>query len=162
MNGHSPARFRSAWSRSLAKDPETSVAWCRKAGICRPGGRGANSAGFCLRARKSWQISRGWRGCRCYCRWFGSRVAPHYVRGPGATGRKRAGNLRRSAHPIYMALGTLSQTIAELVELFGGGGGLTLSRMAAMLAVAENQGGRNGATIQDRPGNHPGPALGRK
>ena len=116
------------WSRScqipigvvtqLAKDPETSVEWCRKQGFAGRG-VGARISQFLFARPEILEDLARLAGMPVFLQMVRESGGAPYVRGPGATGEKKPSSL---CAPHYMALGALGQTIAELIELFGGGG----------------------------------------
>lgn len=117
------------WSRScqtpigvvtqLAKDPEISAEWCRKQGFANQG-VGVRISRFLFARREILEDLAGLAGMPVFLQMVRESGGAPYVRGPGATGGKEPAPSLCAPH--YMALGTLSQTIAELIELFGGGG----------------------------------------
>lgn len=115
------------WSRScripigvvtqLAKDPETSMAWCRKQGFAGQGIEARISRFLFARPEILMDLAR-LAGMPAFLQMVRTSGGAPYVRGPGATEGKEP----PLCAPHYMALGALSRTIAELTELFGGGG----------------------------------------
>ncbi|MCY3853289.1 MAG: hypothetical protein OXG03_06940 [Gammaproteobacteria bacterium] len=116
------------WSRScqipigvvtqLAKDPETSVKWCRRQGFAEQG-IGARISQFLFARPETLTGLARLAGMPVFLQVVRESGGAPYVRGPGATEGKEPPPLRA---PHYMALGALGRTIAELTELFGGGG----------------------------------------
>ena len=116
------------WSRScripigvvtqLAKDPETSAEWCREQGFAGQGVEARISQFLFARPEILADLAQ-LAGMPVFLQMVRESGGASYVRGPGATGGKEPPPLCASH---YMALGALDQTIAELTELFGGGG----------------------------------------
>lgn len=102
----------------LAKNPETSVTWCRKQGFAGQG-VGARISRFLFARPEILADLARLAGMPVFLQMVRESGGAPYVRGPGATEGKEPPPLCASH---YMALGALGQTIAELVELFGGGG----------------------------------------
>ena len=102
----------------LAKDPETSVGWCRRQGFAGQGVEVRISQFLFARPEILTDLAR-LAGMPVLLQMVRESGGAPYVRGPGATGGKEPPPF---CVPHYMALGALGQTIAELVELFGGGG----------------------------------------
>lgn len=117
------------WSRScqvpvgvvtqLAKDPETSVAWCRRQGFAGQGVGMRISRFLFARPEILADLAR-LAGMPVFLQMVRESGGAPYVRGPGATGGKEPAPPLCAPH--YMALGALGRTIVELAELFGGGG----------------------------------------
>ena len=117
------------WSRScripigvvtqLAKDPETSVEWCRVQGFADQG-VGARISQFLFARPEILADLARLAGMPVFLQMVRESGGAPYVRGPGATGGEKLALPLCAPH--YMALGALGQTIAELAELFGGGG----------------------------------------
>ena len=103
----------------LAKDPETSVEWCRKQGFADQG-VGARISQFLFACPEILADLARLAGMPVFLQMVRESGGAPYVRGPGATGGKEPAPPLCAPH--YMALGALGQTIAELTELFGGGG----------------------------------------
>lgn len=102
----------------LAKDPETSVEWCRKQGFADQGIKARISQFLFARPEILADLTR-LAGVPVFLQMVRKSGGAPYVRGPGATEEKEPSPL---CAPHYMALGALGQTIAELTELSGGGG----------------------------------------
>ena len=117
------------WSRScripigvvtqLAKSPETSVEWCRKQGFADQG-VGARISQFLFARPEILADLAKLAGMPVFLQMVRESGGAPYVRGPDATGGEKPAPPLCAPH--YMALGALGQTIAELTELFGGGG----------------------------------------
>lgn len=103
----------------LAKDPETSVEWCRKQGFADQG-VGVRISRFLFARPEILADLARLAGMPAFLQMVRESGGTPYVRGPGATGGKEPALPLCAPH--YMALGALGQTIAELIELFGGGG----------------------------------------
>ena len=130
----SEERLASAWNRKLewsrscripigvvtqlAKDPETSAEWCREQGFAGQGVEARISQFLFARPEILANLAQ-LAGMPVFLQMVRESGGASYVRGPGATGGKEPPPLCASH---YMALGALDQTIAELTELFGGGG----------------------------------------
>lgn len=117
------------WSRScripigvvtqLAKDPDTSVEWCRKQGFAGQGIEARISRFLFARPEILADLAR-LAGMPAFLQMVWESGGAPYVRGPGPAGGKKPAPPLCAPH--YMALGALDRTVAELAELFGEGG----------------------------------------
>ena len=118
-----------AWSQScripigvvtqLAEDPSIPTAWCRRRRFSEQG-IAARISQFLLARPEILEDLARLAGMPSLLRLVRESSGSTYVRGPMAA--KEEEPTMRLCGPHYMALGALDQTVAELSELFGGGG----------------------------------------
>lgn len=111
------------WSRSrqipigvvtqLAKDPETSAAWCRRRGFAGQG-VGVRISRFLFARPETLAHLARLAGMPVFRQMVRESGGAPYIRGPGAAEWKEPAP--PLCMPHYMALGALGRTVAELVE----------------------------------------------